>query len=132
MRPRCTWDTRLFCPVIYLRVRDDECGKFAEKDTFALVIQPGGVTAPPGLPRSKHSEERGRLVFFFFFFLCLRAIIIIKDVLFMSDLCSRCAHSRLCVLVPQVVKLLNNKRSQAVGILMSSIHLDMRDIHNGE
>lgn len=30
----------------------------------------------------------------------------------------------------QVVKLLSNKRSQAVGILMSSIHLDMRDIHN--
>ncbi|TKS85780.1 Formin-2 [Collichthys lucidus] len=29
-----------------------------------------------------------------------------------------------------VVKLLNNKRSQAVGILMSSIHLDMKDIHN--
>lgn len=47
------------------RVRDDECGKFAEKDTFALVIQPGGVTAAPGLPRSKHGEERGRLVFFF-------------------------------------------------------------------
>lgn len=32
----------------------------------------------------------------------------------------------------QVVKLLSNKRSQAVGILMSSIHLDMRDIQNGE
>ncbi|XP_029927242.1 formin-2 [Myripristis murdjan] len=30
----------------------------------------------------------------------------------------------------QVVKLLNNKRSQAVGILMSSIHLDMKDIRN--
>ncbi|XP_029963261.1 formin-2 [Salarias fasciatus] len=30
----------------------------------------------------------------------------------------------------QVVKLLSNKRSQAVGILMSSIHLDMKDIHN--
>eukprot|EP00066_Takifugu_rubripes_P011995 XP_011601261.1 PREDICTED: formin-2-like isoform X1 [Takifugu rubripes] len=30
----------------------------------------------------------------------------------------------------QVVKLLSNKRSQAVGILMSSIHLDMRDIQN--
>uniref|UniRef100_A0A663N478 Formin-2 n=1 Tax=Athene cunicularia TaxID=194338 RepID=A0A663N478_ATHCN len=29
----------------------------------------------------------------------------------------------------QVVKLLSNKRSQAVGILMSSLHLDMRDIH---
>uniref|UniRef100_A0A3Q1HZ98 FH2 domain-containing protein n=1 Tax=Anabas testudineus TaxID=64144 RepID=A0A3Q1HZ98_ANATE len=29
-----------------------------------------------------------------------------------------------------VVKLLSNKRSQAVGILMSSIHLDMKDIHN--
>lgn len=32
----------------------------------------------------------------------------------------------------QVVKLLNNKRSQAVGILMSSLHLDMKDIQNGE
>ncbi|XP_046885419.1 formin-2 [Hypomesus transpacificus] len=30
----------------------------------------------------------------------------------------------------QVVKMLNNKRSQAVGILMSSIHLDMKDIQN--
>ncbi|XP_010868278.3 formin-2 [Esox lucius] len=30
----------------------------------------------------------------------------------------------------QVVKLLNNKRSQNVGILMSSIHLDMKDIQN--
>nr|XP_020453801.1 formin-2-like isoform X1 [Monopterus albus] len=30
----------------------------------------------------------------------------------------------------QVVKLLSNKRSQAVGILMSSIHLDMKDICN--
>uniref|UniRef100_A0AAX7T4M7 FH2 domain-containing protein n=1 Tax=Astatotilapia calliptera TaxID=8154 RepID=A0AAX7T4M7_ASTCA len=29
-----------------------------------------------------------------------------------------------------VVKLLNNKRSQAVGILMSSLHLDMKDIHH--
>uniref|UniRef100_G3PRG2 FH2 domain-containing protein n=1 Tax=Gasterosteus aculeatus aculeatus TaxID=481459 RepID=G3PRG2_GASAC len=28
----------------------------------------------------------------------------------------------------KVVKLLNNKRSQAVGILMSSLHLDMKDI----
>lgn len=36
------------------------------------------------------------------------------------------------VLNSQVVKLLSNKRSQAVGILMSSIHLDMRDIQNGE
>ncbi|XP_034040863.1 formin-2 isoform X2 [Thalassophryne amazonica] len=32
--------------------------------------------------------------------------------------------------VKQVVKLLSNKRSQAVGILMSSIHLDMKDIQN--
>ncbi|XP_045567593.1 LOW QUALITY PROTEIN: formin-2 [Salmo salar] len=32
----------------------------------------------------------------------------------------------------QVVKLLNNKRSQAVGILMSSLHLDMKDIQHGE
>lgn len=32
----------------------------------------------------------------------------------------------------QVVKLLSNKRSQAVGILMSSLHLDMKDIQNGE
>ncbi|XP_048865405.1 formin-2-like [Brienomyrus brachyistius] len=30
----------------------------------------------------------------------------------------------------QVVKLLNNKRSQAVGILMSSLHLDMKDIRH--
>ncbi|TNN70566.1 Formin-2 [Liparis tanakae] len=29
-----------------------------------------------------------------------------------------------------VMKLLNNKRSQSVGILMSSIHLDMKDIQN--
>ncbi|KAK3528561.1 hypothetical protein QTP70_002811 [Hemibagrus guttatus] len=32
----------------------------------------------------------------------------------------------------QVVKLLNNKRSQAVGILMSSLHLDMKDIQHGK
>lgn len=31
-----------------------------------------------------------------------------------------------------MVKLLSNKRSQAVGILMSSIHLDMKDIENGK
>ncbi|KAM6217445.1 formin-2 [Rhynchocyon petersi] len=31
---------------------------------------------------------------------------------------------------PQVVKLLSNKRSQAVGILMSSLHLDMKDIQH--
>ncbi|KAJ0060354.1 hypothetical protein NL108_010141, partial [Boleophthalmus pectinirostris] len=30
----------------------------------------------------------------------------------------------------QVVKLLNNKRSQAVGIFMSSLHLDMKDIQH--
>ncbi|KAF3851731.1 hypothetical protein F7725_005086, partial [Dissostichus mawsoni] len=30
----------------------------------------------------------------------------------------------------QVMKLLNNKRSQAVGILMSSLHLDMKDIQH--
>lgn len=30
----------------------------------------------------------------------------------------------------QVVKVLSNKRSQAVGILMSSLHLDMKDIRN--
>ncbi|XP_060686787.1 formin-2 [Hemiscyllium ocellatum] len=30
----------------------------------------------------------------------------------------------------QVVKLLSNKRSQAVGILMSSLHLEMKDIQN--
>ncbi|XP_023805097.1 formin-2 isoform X2 [Oryzias latipes] len=30
----------------------------------------------------------------------------------------------------QVVKLLNNKRSQTVGILMSSLHLDMKDIRH--
>lgn len=32
----------------------------------------------------------------------------------------------------QVVKLLSNKRSQAVGILMSSLHLDMKDIQHGK
>uniref|UniRef100_A0A8C2DNU2 Formin 2 n=1 Tax=Cyprinus carpio TaxID=7962 RepID=A0A8C2DNU2_CYPCA len=32
----------------------------------------------------------------------------------------------------QVVKLLNTKRSQAVGILMSSLHLDMKDIQHGQ
>ncbi|XP_059136258.1 formin-2 isoform X2 [Peromyscus eremicus] len=32
--------------------------------------------------------------------------------------------------VQQVVKLLSNKRSQAVGILMSSLHLDMKDIQH--
>lgn len=36
-----------------------------------------------------------------------------------------------CWPVSQVVKLLNNKRSQAVGILMSSLHLDMKDIQHG-
>ncbi|CAG14197.1 unnamed protein product, partial [Tetraodon nigroviridis] len=35
-----------------------------------------------------------------------------------------------CCVVYQVVKLLNNKRSQAVGILMSSLHLDMKDIQH--
>ena len=30
------------------------------------------------------------------------------------------------------MKLLNNKRSQAVGILMSSLHLDMKDIQHGK
>ncbi|KAG8446992.1 hypothetical protein GDO86_014438 [Hymenochirus boettgeri] len=30
----------------------------------------------------------------------------------------------------QVIKLLSNKRSQAVGILMSSLHLDMKDIQH--
>ncbi len=38
----------------------------------------------------------------------------------------------LSLWLSQVVKLLNNKRSQAVGILMSSLHLDMKDIQNGE
>lgn len=39
----------------------------------------------------------------------------------------------VCVCVVfQVVKLLNTKRSQAVGILMSSLHLDMKDIQHGE
>ncbi|XP_054954080.2 formin-2 isoform X4 [Pan paniscus] len=32
--------------------------------------------------------------------------------------------------VQKVVKLLSNKRSQAVGILMSSLHLDMKDIQH--
>lgn len=38
----------------------------------------------------------------------------------------------LSLSLSQVVKLLSNKRSQAVGILMSSLHLDMKDIQNGE
>ncbi|XP_028611098.1 formin-2 isoform X2 [Grammomys surdaster] len=37
----------------------------------------------------------------------------------------KCSHD-----VQQVVKLLSNKRSQAVGILMSSLHLDMKDIQH--
>lgn len=38
----------------------------------------------------------------------------------------------LNICVFQVMKLLNNKRSQAVGILMSSLHLDMKDIQHGQ
>lgn len=32
----------------------------------------------------------------------------------------------------QIVKLLDGKRSQAVGILISSLHLDMKDIQQGK
>lgn len=32
----------------------------------------------------------------------------------------------------QIIKLLDGKRSQAVGILISSLHLEMKDIHQGE
>lgn len=78
-------------------VRDDECGKLVEKDTFALVIQPGCVMAPPGLPRSKHGEERLALPFFIFFFWCLWAITI-KNLLFLWDLWCHCVHS--CFSVP--------------------------------
>lgn len=38
----------------------------------------------------------------------------------------------LFLFLEQVVKLLSNKRSQAVGILMSSLHLDMKDIQHGK
>lgn len=41
-------------------------------------------------------------------------------------------HLSLSLCTAQVVKILSNKRSQAVGILMSSLHLDMKDIQNGE
>lgn len=59
-------------------VRDDECGKLVEKDTFALVIQSGGVTAPPGLPRSKRGEEHRRLVFMFCFFFASEQLSLLK------------------------------------------------------
>lgn len=32
----------------------------------------------------------------------------------------------------QIIKLLDGKRSQAVGILISSLHLEMKDIQKGE
>lgn len=32
----------------------------------------------------------------------------------------------------QIIKLLDGKRSQAVGILISSLHLEMKDIQQGE
>uniref|UniRef100_A0A8C6VYS9 Formin 2a n=1 Tax=Nothobranchius furzeri TaxID=105023 RepID=A0A8C6VYS9_NOTFU len=50
-------------------------------------------------------------------------IFVFNDLLYTSS-------RHLCVFVSKVVKLLSNKRSQAVGILMSSIHLDMKDIQN--
>lgn len=46
--------------------------------------------------------------------------------------CITLSLTSICLINFKVVKLLNNKRSQAVGILMSSIHLDMKDIHNGK
>lgn len=36
------------------------------------------------------------------------------------------------VCVTQIIKLLDGKRSQAVGILISSLHLEMKDIQQGE
>lgn len=36
------------------------------------------------------------------------------------------------VCVCQIIKLLDGKRSQAVGILISSLHLEMKDIQQGE
>lgn len=35
------------------------------------------------------------------------------------------------VYVFQIIKLLDRKRSQAVGILISSLHLEMKDIQQG-
>lgn len=32
----------------------------------------------------------------------------------------------------QLIKLLDGKRSQAVGILISSLHLEMKDIQHGK
>lgn len=37
-----------------------------------------------------------------------------------------------CVCLCQIIKLLDGKRSQAVGILISSLHLEMKDIQQGE
>uniref|UniRef100_A0A8C4Q0J3 FH2 domain-containing protein n=1 Tax=Eptatretus burgeri TaxID=7764 RepID=A0A8C4Q0J3_EPTBU len=42
----------------------------------------------------------------------------------LSDVFSRRSKSK------QIIKVLDNKRSQAVGILMSSLHLDMKDIRH--
>uniref|UniRef100_UPI00358DDF57 formin-2-like isoform X2 n=1 Tax=Myxine glutinosa TaxID=7769 RepID=UPI00358DDF57 len=42
----------------------------------------------------------------------------------LSDIFSRKSKSK------QLIKVLDNKRSQAVGILMSSLHLDMKDIRH--
>lgn len=38
----------------------------------------------------------------------------------------------ICFLFFQIIKLLDGKRSQAVGILISSLHLEMKDIQQGE
>lgn len=37
--------------------------------------------------------------------------------------------NRVCT---QIIKLLDSKRSQAVAILISSLHLEMKDIQQGE
>lgn len=37
----------------------------------------------------------------------------------------------VAVCVCQIIKLLDGKRSQAVGILISSLHLEMKDIQQG-
>lgn len=41
-------------------------------------------------------------------------------------------HELIWLLFFQIIKLLDGKRSQAVGILISSLHLEMKDIQQGE
>lgn len=42
------------------------------------------------------------------------------------------ASMGVCVCLFQIIKLLDGKRSQAVGILISSLHLEMKDIQQGK